>query len=424
MKKAGTNSYKIPILMMIILFGMIALVTNLAAPLGVVVKEQFQTSSFLGMLGNFANFIAYAIMGIPSGKLLKKIGYKRTALLAIIVGITGVGVQFLSGITASFVIYLLGAFIAGFSMCMLNTVVNPMLNTLGGEGKRGNQLIQIGGTLSSLTAALVPILIGLFVGTITKDTAISDINPLFFIAIGIFALVGILLYLTDIPEPHITRVENVAEKSGHTSPWSFPHFVLGAVAIFFYVGIEIGVPGTMNFFLVDSGLTPSIAGTVVGTFFVMMLIGRTLGAILAGKVGSKAMLASTSAIGLILVFFAIILSPEIKINMPVFQTSTAGVTFGMQEVPINALFLVLVGLCTSVMWGSIFNLAVNGLGRHAASASGIFMMMVCGGGVIPLIQNAISDVAGYQSAYWVIFAGLGFLLFYALVGSKNKTGCS
>lgn len=119
--------------MMILLFGMIAFVTNLAAPLGVVIKEQFYASSFLGMLGNFANFIAYALMGIPAGKLLKRIGYKKTALAAIVVGFVGVGVQYLSGIAASFSIYLIGAFIAGFSMCMLNTVVNPMLNTLGEE---------------------------------------------------------------------------------------------------------------------------------------------------------------------------------------------------------------------------------------------------------------------------------------------------
>ncbi len=404
--------------MMILLFGMIAFVTNLAAPLGVVIKEQFYASSFLGMLGNFANFIAYALMGIPAGKLLKRIGYKKTALAAIVVGFVGVGVQYLSGIAASFSVYLIGAFIAGFSMCMLNTVVNPMLNTLGGGGKRGNQLIQIGGTFSSLMATCVPILVGMLVGEVTKNTAISDVNPLLFIAMGTFLLIGIVLSLVKIPEPHIAIQQDKTEKESHT-PWSFRHFVLGAIAIFISTGIEVGVPGTMNFFLVDSGLTAAVAGTVVGTYYILMLVGRLLGVSIAAKCGSKTMLGGVSVLGVALILLAIVSSPTHTIHMPVFQTSEAGILFGTQQVPINALYLVLIGLCTSVMWGAIFNLAVEGLGKYVAPASGIFMMMVCGGGILPLLQNALSDRIGYLPSYWIVFVGLVYLLFYALYGSKN-----
>src|SRR5690554_5741210 len=145
----------VPIIMMIALFGMISFVTNLAAPMGQVLKEQFGVSNFLGLLGNAANFIAYAVMGIPGGLLLQRVGYKKTALIAIAVGFVGVLVQFLSGHTSqemAFGVYLLGAFIAGFSMCLLNIVVNPMLNTLGGGGNKGNQLIQVGGSFNSVMA--------------------------------------------------------------------------------------------------------------------------------------------------------------------------------------------------------------------------------------------------------------------------------
>ena len=245
MKSTDQKNYALPILMMILLFGMIAFVTNLAAPMGVVVKGQFQASNFEGMLGNFANFLAYAFMGIPAGLMLKKIGYKKTALVAIVVGFTGVLIQFLSGVAGSFAIYLAGAFVSGFSMCMLNTVVNPMLNTLGGGGKKGNQLIQIGGSFNSLMGTLVPTLVGILVGEVTKDTAITDVNPVLFIAMGIFALAGIVLAFVDIPEPHVASKTNV--KYEH-SPWAFRHFVLGTVAIFVYVGIEVGVPGPMKLF--------------------------------------------------------------------------------------------------------------------------------------------------------------------------------
>jgi FHS family L-fucose permease-like MFS transporter len=161
-QKKQTNT--VAIVIMILLFGMIAFVTNLAAPMGIVLKNQFQVSNFLGMLGNAANFIAYAVMGIPGGILLQKAGYKKTALIAIAVGFAGVGIQFLSGHAsqgAAFAVYLTGAFIAGFSMCLLNTVVNPMLNTLGGGGNKGNQLIQVGGSFNSVMGTFTPMFVGI-----------------------------------------------------------------------------------------------------------------------------------------------------------------------------------------------------------------------------------------------------------------------
>ncbi len=415
------KSYVLPIVMMILLFGMISFVTNLAAPMGVVLKNQFQVSNLLGMLGNLANFAAYAVMGIPAGKLLERIGYKKTALIAVVVGFVGVGIQFFSGMAASFTVYLLGAFVAGFSMCMLNTVVNPMLNTLGGGGNKGNQLIQVGGTFNSLMGTSVPMLVGVLIGEITKNTGITDVNPVLFIALGIFALVGLVLYFVEIPEPHITKqTDAVASKY---SAWSFRHFILGAIAIFVYVGVEVGIPGTMNLFLADAnagGLDATTAGFVAGTYWFLMLIGRFAGASIGGKVSSKSMLTVASAVGLVLVLLAIIMPTSTTVSIPVVQTSATGtISFGLTAVPINAMFLVLCGLCTSVMWGGIFNLAVEGLGKYVAPASGIFMMMVCGGGILPLLQSFVADSATYMISYIVPLLGLAYLLYYALIGSKN-----
>lgn len=420
MESTQQKNYTIPIIMMILLFGMVSFVTNLAAPMGVVLKNQFGVSNFLGMLGNFANFAAYAVMGIPAGKLLEKIGYKKTALLAIVVGFVGVGVQVLSGVAASFAVYLVGAFIAGFSMCMLNTVVNPMLNTLGGGGNKGNQLIQIGGSFNSLMGTLVPILVGALVGEVAKAN-ITDVYPVMYIAMGIFALVGIVLYFVNIPEPHIVAA-NTSLANSKYSAWSFRHFVLGAIGIGIYVGVEVGIPSTLMLFLADpatgvSGGAAS-AGVVAGTYWFLMLIGRFIGASIGGKVSSKTMLTVASGVGMVLVALAIFSPVSTKMLMPVIQTDPT-IAFGMAEVPINAIFLVLCGLCTSVMWGGIFNLAVEGLGKYVAAASGIFMMLVCGGGIFPLIQNAIADASSYLTSYWVPFLGLAYLLYYALIGSKN-----
>ena len=409
------KNYVLPIIMMVLLFGMISFVTNLAAPMGVVVKGQFHASNFEGMLGNFANFIAYLFMGIPAGMMLKKIGYKNTALVAIVVGFVGVLVQYLSGVFGSFGVYLAGAFISGFSMCMLNTVVNPMLNTLGGGGKKGNQLIQIGGSFNSLMATLVPVLVGILVGEVTKDTAITNVNPVLYIAMGIFAIVGIVLSFVQIPEPHVNKTNVKYERS----PWAFRHFVLGTIAIFVYVGIEVGIPGTMNLFLTDAkgfGGSAAEAGLVTGTYWFLMLIGRLCGASLGAKVSSKTMLTVASFIVIVLVLAGMFIPTTTLVNMPVFKSD---LSFGMAEVPINAMLFVLVGLCTSIMWGGIFNLAVEGLGKYTEAGSGIFMVMVCGGGVLPLIQNYIADVAGFMTSYWVIIIALAYLLYYALIGSKN-----
>lgn len=491
MNTTQKKNYVVPIIMMIALFGMISFVTGLQNPMALIVKSQFSASNFMSQLGNAANFIAYAFMGLPAGLLLGKIGYKKTALLAIIVGFVGVGIQYLSGQAGSFAVYLIGAFVSGFSMCMLNTVVNPMLNTLGGGGKKGNQLIQIGGTFNSLCATIVPVLVGYFIGNSLRPT-IKDANPALFLAMGIFALAFIVLFFVNIPEPYTVSKETPKVKEKY-SPLSFRHFVLGIVAIFIYVGVEVGIPNISNLFMTTKtteqlvaykdeylkqqndpaylaqlessakkaaedvekakaensadikekikiakdeqakiisaedyekaqktkkpglGIDPTIAGSVVGTYWFLMLIGRFIGAALGARFSSKNMLTFASIIGLIFIIVAMLCPTTMTVSMPVFQSD---ISFGLAQVPISITFLVLCGLCTSVMWGGIFNLAVEGLGKYTSAASGIFMVMVCGGGILPLIQGAVADSVSYMASFIVIVIGLAYILYYTLIGSK------
>ena len=421
MEQTQKKNYTLPIIMMFALFAMISFVTGLTNPLGVIVKNQFSVANWMSQLGNAANFIAYAFMGLPAGLMLKRIGYKKTALVAIAVGFIGVGIQFLSGEAGSFGIYLAGAFISGFSMCMLNTVVNPMLNTLGGGGKKGNQLIQFGGSLNSISATIVPILVGYLMGNAANAT-ISDAAPALFIAMGIFAVVFVVLLAVKIPEPYAIEEAKSAKKDKH-SAMSFRHFVLGTVAIFIYVGVEVGIPNFMNLFLTASpdaatsgmGMAAAAAGSLVGTYWFLMMVGRLLGGMIGGKVSSRVQLTFVSLLAIVFVLLGIFAPTTVAGRMPVFT----GTGFAMIEVPIGVMFLTLCGLCTSVMWGGIFNLAVEGLGKYTSMGSGIFMMMVCGGGILPLIQGYVADLAGYLSSYWVIIAGLLYMLYYAVAGSKN-----
>jgi FHS family L-fucose permease-like MFS transporter len=405
------------IAIMFFLFAMISFVTGLQNPMGIIAKAQFGATNFMSQLGNAANFIAYAFLGLPAGFLLKGKGYKFTALAAVTVGFVGVGISYLSGVFGSFVVYLLGAFVSGFSMCMLNTVVNPMLNTLGGGGNKGNQLIQFAGSLNSLAATIVPTLAGYLIGEVTAQTQVADVNLALFIAMGIFALAFVIIFFSEIPEPELeaAKAEGAKKQEGTMDSikgaLSHRNLVFGIIAIFFYVGVEVGIPNVANLYMTDiNGLNiaAGAAGTLVGAYWFLMLIGRLVGGVVGGKVSSRVMMAAVSAVAIFFLLCAMFLPKDITMTL-------LGAT-----VPVSILFFVLCGLCTSVMWGAIFNLAVEGLGKYTSIASGLFMVMVCGGGILPLVQGAVADFAGYVNSYWVLVAALAYMFWFAVSGSKVK----
>ncbi|MBO5687582.1 MAG: MFS transporter [Alistipes sp.] len=412
--KQKSNVFAIGV--MFLLFFMIAFVTNFAGSMGVIVQNQFGASNAMAQLGTLANFIAYACMGIPGGLILKRKGYKFTSLLAAAIGFVGVGIQFASGYAESFGVYVLGAFVAGFSMCLLNLVVNPMLNTLGGGGNRGNQLIQLGGSCNSIGGTIAPIFLGYLIGGQAATASVGDAAPAMIAAMAIFALAFVIIGLSAIPEPHMeTAEEKAARLSGNAKkdaygPMSFRHFVMGAIAIFFYVGVEVGIPNIANLYMSNlDWVGPTVAGTLVGFYWFLMMCGRLVGGAVGGKVSSKAMLSTVCTVAIVFVLAIMFIPETVKVTVPVANV----------EVPLSMMFMFLCGLCTSVMWGAIFNLAAEGLGKYTPAASGIFMALVCGGGVLPFIQGLVADAAGFINSYWVVIIGLGYMLFYALVGSKN-----
>ncbi len=414
--KENKGGNVIAIATMFALFFMIAFVTNFASPMGVIAKNQFNASNALSQLGNAANFVAYLFMGIPGGLILKRKGYKFTALAAVAVGFVGVGVQLISGYASSFLVYVIGAFIAGFSMCMLNLVVNPMLNTLGGGGNKGNQLVQFGCSLNSVGATLSPAVLGWLIGEITKDTSFIKAAPALMMAMGIFAVAFVVVALSKIPEPHMETAEEKALRlSGGSSvvkdiiaTLKFPHFTLGALAIFFYIVIEVGVPSMGMLYMTEVNgpgyVGGAVAGVVCGAYWFLMMIGRLVGGVVGGKVSSRAQTTFLATIGIALLLAAMF-APVKMITL-----------FG-KEFPLSMAFMVAVGLCTSVMWGGIFNMAAEGLGKYVPMGSGIFMAMVFGGILIP-VQGMLADKVGILNSYWLSIALLAYVLVYALVGSK------
>lgn len=474
---AKKPNYTLPIIVMFFLFAMISFVTGFQNPFGIILKEQLSLNNFQSQLGNLANFAAYAFMGLPAGLILQKKGYKFSAITAVLIGLIGVCLMFVSSCfddkSVIFTIYLIGAFVAGFSMCMLNTVVNPLLNTLGGGGKKGNQLIQFGGSFNSLAATICPVLVGYLLGASMQGKTLTDARPALYIAMGIFVLAFIVLIFSKLPEPLLEEAQIEGPKKDKptlSKAFRFPNYVLGVIAIFLYVGVEVGIPNFANLYMTAPtmemakgqvaeynrqkadpvyrakiqaentdniitddefginqrivngelhsglGIAAGTAGTLVGMYWFLMLIGRLIGGIVGGKVSPKVMLSTVSIFIIIMLLCALCFDGTTTINMP--GINTANMSFDMVPVSITVLFIVLCGLGTSVMWGAVFNLATEGLGKYTAVASGFFMVMVCGGGVLPLLQGVIADWSGYLASYWIPILAAGYLLFYALIGSR------
>ena len=406
------------IIIMIALFAMIAFVTNLCTPMATIIKNQGPISNVLAQIGNYGNFIAYLVMGIPAGMLISKYGYKKTALIGLVVGSVGILIQWISGLMdvdnnlgLVFAVYLIGAFIAGLCMCILNCVVNPMLNLLGGGGNSGNQLIQIGGVFNSTAAVACYILMGALIGDAAK-AKISDATPALMIALAIFVVAFIVISFTKIEEPKQAPVQLDLIKGA----MSYRHFALGTLGIFVYMGIEVGVPNFVQQYLIsDYGLPASTVGMIVAVYWFMMLIGRFVGASIGEKVSSRTMITVVSSATIILVLFGMF-APTITVAFPGVNWGTLEIIW--EEFPLGIFSFLLVGLCTSVMWGAIFNMAVEGLGKYTAIASGIFMTMVFGCAVMMFIQATVADLVGYIQSFWCVVACAVYLLFYALIGSK------
>ena len=412
------------IIVMIALFAMIAFVTNLCSPMANIIKAQGEISEVLAQIGNYGNFIAYLIMGIPAGMLISKVGYKKTALIGLAVGIAGILIQWGSSLMDAksnlglvFAVYLIGAFISGLCMCILNCVVNPMLNLLGGGGNSGNQLIQTGGVFNSLAAVAVYIIMGALIGEVTAETKIADATPALMIALGIFVVAFITILFTKIDEPEQAPVDMSLVKGA----LKYRHFVLGIIGIFVYMGIEVGTPTYVNMYLVNTpelGINAATAGLIVAVYWALMMVGRFVGASIGSKVSSRAMITTVSIATLVLVLFGMFAPTDVTVSVPGIDWANLSVIWA--QVPVGIFAFLLVGLCSSVMWGGIFNMAVEGLGKYTAVASGIFMTMVFGCAVMLAIQAQVAEMTDYMTSYWVVVCCAVYLLFYALVGSKVK----
>jgi FHS family L-fucose permease-like MFS transporter len=384
-------------------------------------NTQFQAplkTAFLEGVGNLKNtfatlitfswFLAYPVCGGVGSGWINRHGYKGTLIRSLFVMIAGLGLFFLSSwftvrfpeaylqagsiaVPWGFFIFLLGSFTVGASATIMQVVINPYLTVCYVKGTQPVQRLAIGGSANSIGTTIAPYFVTgiVFGGLAMEDIQVSQLMLPFASLVLVMVLITIALLRLSMPD--IAETKAAAGEKLEKSVWSFSHLTLGVIAIFFYVGVEVCIGANINLYAIELGyLNPALLATI---YWGGMLIGRLVGSSLS-TVPPRLQLTVTTICAAVLTLLAI--------NMN------------------NPWILAFVGLFHSIMWGAIFTLSVAKLGKYTSVASGVFMIGVVGGAILPLLQGILADFSGWRWSWWMVIAGELFMLYYALSGSRIR----
>ena len=416
-----TQSYLVPFIIMVVLMALVGLITNLNGQFQAPMKDAFLQKSgsltyALTTLITFAFFSDYLAMGIPSAKCIEKKGYKKTLIIGLFGLIAAFGLYELSAyifeavdlekfqaevadpnaviIPVAYYVFLLAGFVAGSAMTFLQAVLNPYIVACDVKGTTGVTRQSIAGTANSTMATIAPMLVAsvIFAGKSGLDIALSSLYIPFLVLIVLVG--GLIVALMNIHLPSIASAEKKEGEVLEKSVWSFSHLALGVVAIFMYVGVEVCIGNNINLYGQSLGFKPEQAALMATIYWSLMLVGRLCGSFLSSISASKQLLITSTGAG-VLVLASIVTN--------------------------NPYFLVGAGLFHSVMWGAIFSLAIDKLGKYTSAGSGALMMGIFGGAILPFAQGILADSLGSWHFTWVIvLVGEAYLLYYALVGHKVR----
>ena len=413
--KTQNISYIGPFLSMVFLFLIVGFLTTANTQFQGPLQEAFLSNAghyqnTLATLITFSWFLAYPIAGIIGAKWVDRKGYKVTLLRGVVVMVVGLLLFFLSSwftvkypgsvfnfgeivIPVGFIIFLLGSFVLGSSATILQVVINPYLTACDVKGTQAVQRLAIGGTANSIGTTAAPYFVTgiVFGGVAMQDVQVSQIMTPFLCLAAVMLIVFVLLKI--LPLPDIQESRNASGEKLERSIWSFRHLTLGVIAIFFYVGCEVCIGANINMYAIENGLaSPALLATI---YWGGMLVGRSVGSTLSR------------------------ISPRVQLCVNTLAASTLLVLAVLFDSP---WLLAFTGLFHSTMWGAIFTLATNSLGKYTSIATGVFMTGVVGGAILPIIQGGLADMAGSWRFTWLfVLIGEAIMLLYALIGSKVKS---
>lgn len=413
-QSSSQNQYVGPFLSMVFLFFVVGFLTTANSQFQAPLKEAFlagvgDLKNTFATLITFSWFLAYPLSGGIGARWVTRYGYKGTLIRSLFVMIVGLGLFFLSSwftvrfpissvhfgahttVPIGFFIFLVGSFVVGASATILQVVINPYLTACSVKGTQAIQRLAIGGSANSIGTTLAPYFVTgvVFGGLAMEDVQVRQLQVPFLLLMAVIALVVIILSRLSLPDVAGTKAE--ANEQLEKSVWSFSHLRLGVIAIFFYVGVEVSIGANINMYAIELGMAPALMATL---YWGGMLIGRLVGSSLR-SVPPRVQLIVTTIMATILTMLAIICN--------------------------NPWLLVAVGLFHSIMWGAIFTLSVAKLGKYTSMASGVFMIGVVGGAILPLFQGVIADaMEGWRWSWCLVVFGELFMLYYALWGSRIR----
>jgi FHS family L-fucose permease-like MFS transporter len=403
-----------PFLALVFLFFVVGFLTTantqFQAPLKTAFLEKVGSlQNTMAVLVTFSWFLAYPVCGSTGSAWINRYGYKGTLIRSIFVMIAGLILFFLSSlctvefpgavlrlgnssVPAGFLIFLAGSFVTGASATIMQVVINPYLTACHIAGTQPVQRLAIGGASNSIGTTIAPYFVTMLVfGSLSASEIEISRLMLPFAALAII-MCAVAASLFKLSMPDIAETKTSSGETLERSVWSFKHLKLGVIAIFFYVGVEVCTGANINLYAAELGHSdPALLATI---YWGAMLVGRLIGSSL-NRVSPRMQLICTTIATAILVMLSACMN--------------------------NAWMLAAAGLFHSIMWGAIFTLAVNKLGKYTSAASGVFMIGVVGGAILPLLQGIIADIAGSWRWSWLMIAlGEIYMLYYALHGSRIR----
>jgi glucose/galactose transporter len=410
----------IPTLIIGTLFFIFGFVTWLNGTLIPYLKIACELNNFQSLLVAFAFYISYFVMALPSSWVLERTGLKKGMMLGLLVMAVGALVFIPAANTRTYGLFLIGLFLIGTGLSLLQTASNPYITILGPIESAAKR-ISIMGICNKVAGVLAPLILGTIILS-DADTLVTELQQLdaaareaqlnelarrVIVPYSVMAavLVGLALMVRYSPLPELEQedepVTDTALAKTKTSVLQFPNLVLGVLALFLYVGAEVVAGDTIGTYGQSQGIALSEAKNFTSYTLTAMVIGYIIGVLMIPRYLSQSLALAISAV--VGVVFSLIV------------VSTSGYT--------SVLFVALLGLANALVWPAIWPLAIQGLGRFTKTGAALLVMAISGGALLPLLYGRLADVpsVGPTQAYWILIPVYVFILFYSLRGAKIKS---
>ena len=416
------------------IFGFVTWLNGILIPF---LRTACELNDFEAYFVTFAFYVSYFIMALPSSAVLKKTGFKNGMSLGLWIMAAGALIFIPAAMTRTFGLFLLGLFVEGTGLALLQTAVNPYI-TIIGPPESAAKRISIMGIANKFAGAIAPIILASIilkdskilqeklaqaVDAATRTTLLDELSgrvimPYIVMAV-ILVLLGLFIRVAPLPEVDTDAEDTVSGESNakKTSIWQFPHLLLGVVALFFYVGVEVIAGDTIIRYGQSIGIAMESAKYFTSLTLLSMILGYVLGITLIPKyITQVTALKLCTILGVIFSLGAILTPAHLVFSMSFIDIMTFK---SIQLVlPVTVLFVALLGLANALVWPAMWPLALNGLGRFTKTGSAMLVMAIAGGALIPLSYGKLAVIFSTQSAYWICVPAYLIIMYYAFIGHK------